>query len=227
MRPSTRTRTWRAPRSASSRRSSRAPPGPATWTRSPATCARSSSAPRRADGQAAQGAHHRVPLAGGRRARAPRVHDGRHAPRVRRHRDRLAAVARGRLAARAGVPVRAPRRAVGDRRHRADHAPEGAARPLPHGQPGRAPLDSRRAARARGRELPRARDTVSGPDPAAFATLLCDYCLEVEPGQQVLVRSTALAAPLLLELQRALLEREAWPLLRTALPGQEAGFWSA
>jgi aminopeptidase len=68
---------------------------------------------------------------------------------------------------------------------------------------------------------------VSGPDPAAFATLLCDYCLEVEPGQQVLVRSTALAAPLLLELQRALLEREAWPLLRTALPGQEAGFWSA
>jgi aminopeptidase len=68
---------------------------------------------------------------------------------------------------------------------------------------------------------------VSGPDPAAFATLLCDYCLEVEPGQQVLVRSTTLAAPLLLELQRALLEREAWPLLRTALPGQEAGFWSA
>jgi aminopeptidase len=68
---------------------------------------------------------------------------------------------------------------------------------------------------------------VSGPDPAAFATLLCDYCLEVEPGQQVLVRSTTLAAPLLLELQRALLDREAWPLLRTALPGQEAGFWSA
>jgi aminopeptidase len=68
---------------------------------------------------------------------------------------------------------------------------------------------------------------VSGPDPAAFATLLCDYCLEVEPGQQVAVRSTTLAAPLLLELQRALLEREAWPLLRASLPGEEAGFWAA
>jgi aminopeptidase len=65
------------------------------------------------------------------------------------------------------------------------------------------------------------------PDPAAFASLLCDYCLEVSPGQQVVVRSTSLAAPLLLALQRALLEREAWPLLRVALPGQEEGFWSA
>jgi aminopeptidase len=68
---------------------------------------------------------------------------------------------------------------------------------------------------------------VTGPDPAAFATLLCDYCLEVAPEQQVVVRSTTLAAPLVLELQRALLEREAWPLLRTALPGEEAGFWEA
>jgi aminopeptidase len=66
-----------------------------------------------------------------------------------------------------------------------------------------------------------------GLDPAAFATLLCDYCLEVEPDRQVVVRSTTLAAPLLLALQRALLEREAWPLLRVALPGQEAGFWAA
>ena len=41
------------------------------------------------------------------------------------------------------------------------------------------------------------------------------------------MRSTTLAAPLLLELQRALLEREAWPLLRVALPGQERGFWDA
>jgi aminopeptidase len=68
---------------------------------------------------------------------------------------------------------------------------------------------------------------LSGPDPAAFASLLCDYCLEVEPGQQIVVRSTTLAAPLLLQLQRALLAREAWPLLRVALPGQEAGFWAA
>jgi aminopeptidase len=64
-------------------------------------------------------------------------------------------------------------------------------------------------------------------DPDAFAALLCDYCLEVEPGQQVRVESTTLAAPLLLALQRALLEREAWPLLRAALPEQEAGFWAA
>ena len=63
--------------------------------------------------------------------------------------------------------------------------------------------------------------------PDAFARLLCGYCLDVQAGQQVLVRSTALAAPLLLALQRELLEREAWPLLRTALPGQDEGWWSA
>ena len=64
-------------------------------------------------------------------------------------------------------------------------------------------------------------------DPEAFAALLCDYCLEATAGQQVLVRSTTQAAPLLLALQRALLSRDAWPLLRPALPGQEAGFWAA
>ena len=63
--------------------------------------------------------------------------------------------------------------------------------------------------------------------PDAFARLLCGYCLDVQPGQQVLVRSTTLAAPLLLALQRELLEREAWPLLRTALPGQDEGWWAA
>jgi aminopeptidase len=67
----------------------------------------------------------------------------------------------------------------------------------------------------------------AGPDPAAFASLLCDYCLQPAPDEQVVVRSTTLAAPLLLELQRALLERGAWPLLRVALPGQEEGFWAA
>ena len=49
---------------------------------------------------------------------------------VRRGGGRLAGLARGRLAARGGVPLRAPRGALGDRRHGADHAPEGAARPL-------------------------------------------------------------------------------------------------
>src|SRR3712207_7255730 len=33
------------------------------------------------------------------------------------------------------------------------------------------------------------------PDPSRFAALLCDYCLDVQPGQQVVVRSTTLAAP--------------------------------
>jgi len=65
------------------------------------------------------------------------------------------------------------------------------------------------------------------PDPARFAALLCGYCLDVRPGQQVLVRSTTLAAPLLLALQREILGRAAWPLLRTELPGQAEGFWAA
>ncbi len=63
-------------------------------------------------------------------------------------------------------------------------------------------------------------------DPAAFARLLAGYCLEVQPGQQVVVRSTALAAPLLLELQREILERGAWPLLRVELPGQTRAFYA-
>jgi aminopeptidase len=64
-------------------------------------------------------------------------------------------------------------------------------------------------------------------DPNAFAALLCDYCLDATAGDQVLVRSTTLATPLLLALQRALLEREAWPLMRTSLPEQEAAFWAS
>jgi aminopeptidase len=63
------------------------------------------------------------------------------------------------------------------------------------------------------------------PDPSRFAALLCDYCLDVQPGQQVVVRSTALAAPLMLALQEELLVRDAWPLLRTELPGADETFW--
>jgi aminopeptidase len=61
----------------------------------------------------------------------------------------------------------------------------------------------------------------------AFARLLVDYCLDVAPGQQILVNSTTLAAPLLLALQREILEREAWPLLRVDLPGQSENHWRA
>jgi len=62
-------------------------------------------------------------------------------------------------------------------------------------------------------------------DAAAFADLLVGYCLEVEPGQEVLVRSTTLAEPLLLECQRAILERDAWPLLRVELPGSTVALY--
>jgi aminopeptidase len=62
-------------------------------------------------------------------------------------------------------------------------------------------------------------------DPRAFADLLAGYCLDVKPGQQVLVRSTTLAAPLLLEVQRAILERDAWPLLRVEIPGATAAHY--
>ena len=62
-------------------------------------------------------------------------------------------------------------------------------------------------------------------DAGRFADLLTGYCLDVQPRQQVLVRSTTLAAPLLLELQRAILERDAWPLLRVEVPGQTRAFY--
>jgi aminopeptidase len=62
-------------------------------------------------------------------------------------------------------------------------------------------------------------------DAARFADLLAGYCLDVQPGQEVLVRSTTLAAPLLLECQRALLERDAWPLLRVEIPGSTAAHY--
>jgi aminopeptidase len=62
-------------------------------------------------------------------------------------------------------------------------------------------------------------------DAAGFADLLAGYCLEVQERQQVLVRSTTLAQPLLIELQRAILQRGAWPYLRVELPGQTEGFY--
>ncbi len=61
----------------------------------------------------------------------------------------------------------------------------------------------------------------------AHARLLAGYCLDVQPGEQVVVRAGARAAPLVLALQRELLAREAWPVLRIALEGAEEGFWAA
>ncbi len=61
-------------------------------------------------------------------------------------------------------------------------------------------------------------------DTERFAALLTDYCLDVQPGWEVLVRSTTLAAPLLRALHAAILERDAWPLLRPELAGVEEDF---
>ncbi|HET8976588.1 MAG TPA: aminopeptidase [Solirubrobacteraceae bacterium] len=66
--------------------------------------------------------------------------------------------------------------------------------------------------------------TVS-PDPDAFAALLCDWCLEPGPGQQVLVTSTTLGAEPIRALHRALLGRGAWPVLRLTLPELGADFY--
>jgi aminopeptidase len=66
---------------------------------------------------------------------------------------------------------------------------------------------------------------MSALDPAPFAELLAGYCLDVQAGDDVLVRSTSLAEPLLLEVQRAILERDAWPLLRVEVPGQMRSFY--
>ena len=63
------------------------------------------------------------------------------------------------------------------------------------------------------------------PDPRAFADLLVGYCLEVKPHQEVLIRTSSLAAPLILELQRAILAADAWPTFRIEVPGQGRGFY--
>ena len=63
------------------------------------------------------------------------------------------------------------------------------------------------------------------PDPAAFARLICDWCLRPEPGDQVVVSTSTLGAEPALALQRELLDREAWPVLRIRLPGEAEVFF--
>jgi aminopeptidase len=63
------------------------------------------------------------------------------------------------------------------------------------------------------------------PDADAFAALICDWCLEAETGQQVLVSTTTLAQEPVLALHRALLERGAWPLVRLSPPGLAEDFY--
>jgi aminopeptidase len=56
-------------------------------------------------------------------------------------------------------------------------------------------------------------------DADAFATLITDWCLQVQERQQVLIVSTTLADAPVRALQRAVLERGAWALLRLS-PGE-------
>lgn len=63
-------------------------------------------------------------------------------------------------------------------------------------------------------------------DSGAFASLLCDWCLEAHDGQQVLVHGSRLAEPLIVSLHRALLERGAWPAIRMSPPQLEEDFFA-
>ena len=55
---------------------------------------------------------------------------------------------------------------------------------------------------------------MTGPNPDAHASLLCDWCLQVREREQVLIAMPVLALPLVRALHRAILERGAWPLIR-------------
>jgi aminopeptidase len=63
-------------------------------------------------------------------------------------------------------------------------------------------------------------------DPTRCAALLCDWCLEVAPGQQVLVSSTSLAEPLLDALHAAILDHDAWPIMRMSSPAWGPDFYA-
>ncbi len=63
-------------------------------------------------------------------------------------------------------------------------------------------------------------------DADAFAALVCDWCVEPKAGEQVLIGGTTLALAPLRALHRAVLEREAWPLIRVAPPWLSADFFT-
>ena len=67
--------------------------------------------------------------------------------------------------------------------------------------------------------------TTGAPDPDAFAALLCDWCMEVAPGDRVGILSTTLADDLAAALHRAVLERDAWPLRGLEPPGLAADLY--
>ena len=65
------------------------------------------------------------------------------------------------------------------------------------------------------------------PDPRASRRCCATTASRCGRASRSLVRSTTLAAPLLLALQEELLAREAWPLVRAELPGADEVFWRA
>jgi aminopeptidase len=65
-----------------------------------------------------------------------------------------------------------------------------------------------------------------GIDTERFADLLCDWCLEVAPGQQIRIGSTVLAMELLDALHAAVLDRGAWPIMDMRSPAWDAGFYA-
>jgi aminopeptidase len=62
-------------------------------------------------------------------------------------------------------------------------------------------------------------------DADAFAAVLCDWCMEVREGDQVLVVSSTLSEPLVRALNRAIVTRGAWPALRVSPPGVLEDFY--
>ncbi|MDQ6774851.1 MAG: aminopeptidase [Actinomycetota bacterium] len=62
-------------------------------------------------------------------------------------------------------------------------------------------------------------------DADAFATLLCEWCLEPAEGNQVLVSTTTLAVPVAAAMHRAVIKRGAWPLLRLTPTEVERDFY--
>ncbi len=63
------------------------------------------------------------------------------------------------------------------------------------------------------------------PDPDAFAALLCDWSMGVQPGDRVGIMSTTLAGDLARSLHRAVLERDAWPYVALEPPGLSADLY--
>jgi aminopeptidase len=61
---------------------------------------------------------------------------------------------------------------------------------------------------------------------AAYARLLCDWCIRPEAEDQVLVSSTTLAEAALRALHNELLDRGAWPILRVQLPNEQTDFYA-